>query len=126
MEKEGDRDFVFNDPSGRVIFEITGSEGAIGLGKLRQLFDFIMDDEKKLGTPPKGVLVANHEIDLPPKERGQPFTKHVLDRARGFGVCLLPSIELFRAVVLFRELKLEPAKFWTDLLKTIGVFELKR
>jgi hypothetical protein len=125
LQKEGDKDLVFRSPAERVIFEVTGSDGTIGLGKLRQLFDFI-SKEKQPGTAVKGILVGNQEVDVSPAKRGVAFTQHVIDRANEMGVCLLPTTELFRALVLFRQKKLEPVRFWISLTKTTGIFELKQ
>lgn len=124
LEREGDKDLAYKGPSSKIIFEVTGSAGPIDLGKLRQLLEFVNGEEKKSGKTPTGVLLGNNEMDTPPKERGTPFTKHVLDGAKPFGICLLPTIELFNAVISFRESKLDPKKFLDDLVSTIGVFHL--
>jgi hypothetical protein len=123
LEKKGDRDLVFDSQAQRVVFEVTGSTGAIELSKIRQLLDFIMDEEKKSGKTPKGVLVGNHEIDKLPSERGVAFTQAVVDRAKAFGICLLPSQKLFEAILLFRQGKMDPEQFWKDLIATTGIYQ---
>lgn len=122
LQKKDDMDLVYEGLDRMIILEVTGSDGTIGLGKLRQLLDFM---EKEKERAPKGILVGNHEIDVPVDKRGDPFTKHVIERADSAGVCLLPTTELFGAAVAFRQKKLDPAKFWASLIETAGIFNLK-
>jgi hypothetical protein len=122
LEREGDRDLVFGSPDEKVILEVTGSVEAIDLAKIRQLLEFLLDEEKKLGHTPKGILVGNYQIDTPPSERGIPFTQAVVDRAKTFGICLLPSQELFQVIILLRQGKLDAKQFWKDLIGTTGTF----
>jgi hypothetical protein len=123
LEKQGDRDLVFDGQAQRVVFEVTGSTGAIELSKIRQLLDFIMDEEKKSSKTPKGVLVGNHEIEKLPSERGVAFTQAVVERAKAFGICLLPSQKLFEVILQFRQRGMDPEQFWKDLIATKGIYQ---
>jgi len=122
VEREGDKDLVADNKTGRVIFEVTGSEGAIDVDKLRQLLDYVQTEEKETGITPKSILVGNHQIDIPPEKRGAPFTDRVIRQSKVFGTCLLPTTELFKAMVLSRQDKLAPKKFWDALLSRDEIF----
>jgi len=124
LEKEDEKDFVFSGAEGRVIFEVTGSEGSIEVDKFRQLLDYLTTENKQ-GTSAKSILVGNHQIDLPPEKRGQPFTQKAMTQSKVHDTCLLPTVELYRAIVLVRQGKLDPKAFWKSLVETSGVFSLE-
>ncbi|HVB57077.1 MAG TPA: hypothetical protein VNE63_11695 [Candidatus Acidoferrales bacterium] len=98
---KGDWDLDVADPGGAVtaVGEVEGSEGAISIGKLRQLLNYV-EAEEDAGRNRKGILVGNgyRLKDLDEPERHNQFTEKVLKEACGFEYCLLPTTELFAAV----------------------------
>ncbi len=122
LEKEGDKDFVSTGTE-RVIFEVTGSEGSIDVDKFRQLLDYLMTD-KLQGNSSKSILIGNHYINLPPEKRGEPFTQKAIAQSKVHDTCLLPTLELYKAIVLIRNGKMDPKQFWKALLDSSGVFKL--
>jgi hypothetical protein len=98
---QGEWDVELHDaPSKRTaIGEIEGAEGSVDYDKFRQLLTYIQDETLK-GREHKGVLVGNgHRLTHPGAvERKNPFTEHAVKAATRFGMCLLPSAELYRAV----------------------------
>jgi len=125
LKSKGDIDFVFSDDDSEIIFEVTGSVGTIEVTKIRQLLEFVLKEEKLSGRTPKGILIANAQMDLPPEKRNDPFTKAVIERATGFGICLLTTQVLFEAVMKHREGKLIAKNFWDELIQTIGTYALR-
>lgn len=124
--KVGDIDLVTLDAQEPLIIEITGSESQIGIDKFRQLLNYVMDEQEKGRAIPKSILIANHQISIPPEKRASPFTDKAIEQSKVFHSCLLPTVELFKAVLLFREGKLDQTRFSNALMKTDGVFALSR
>jgi len=124
VEREGDKDLVAINTKSRVIFEVTGSEGIIDIDKFRQLLEYVQTEEKETGSAPKSILVGNQQINVPPDKREPAFTERAIAQSKVFGTCLLPTIELYRAVVSFRKRELDPKRFWSALLSTVGIFSL--
>jgi hypothetical protein len=126
VQREGDKDLVTDkDPSRRVVFEVTGTEGIIDVDKLRQLVDYVQTEEKSTGKTPKSVLVGNHQIDVDPNKRTVAFTDRAVQQSKVYGTCLLPSVELFKAIVAFRESRLDANTLWKDILATVGIFSFR-
>jgi hypothetical protein len=120
--KEGDIDLVTIEEKEPLIIEITGSEGLIGIDKFRQLLNYVMTEQEQGKEIPKSVLIANHQISTPPEKRSNPFTDKAVEQAKVFHSCLLPTVELFNAVVLLREGRIDQKRFRDALMKTDGVF----
>ena len=114
-EYDGDWDVDLTDEGtgASAVGEVEGSEGAINVGKLRQLLNYV-EAEEDAGRKRKGILVGNgyRLKDLNEPERREQFTERVLKEANGFGYCLLPTSELFAAVC--------------DVLKFPGVEALRK
>jgi len=123
LAKDDEKDFVFSGTEERVIFEVTGSEGTIDVDKFRQLLDYLTTENKE-GISAKSILVGNHQIDSPPEKRGQPFTQKAVAQSKVHDTCLLPTVELYRAIVKVRQGKVDPKAFWKSLVETSGVFSL--
>jgi hypothetical protein len=94
-----DVDLTESQTGASAIGEVEGSEGAINVGKLRQLLNYV-EAEEDAGRKRKGILVGNgyRLKGLGEPERQNQFTEKVMKEANGFGYCLLPSTELFAAV----------------------------
>ena len=96
---EWDVDLTDDETGASAVGEVEGSEGAINVGKLRQLLNYV-EAEEDAGRKRKGILVGNgyRLKDLNEPERGEQFTEKVLKEANGFEYCLLPTSDLFAAV----------------------------
>jgi len=124
LTKRGDMDWVASSDTGEAILEVTGSDGSIDIDKLRQLLDYVIIEYEKTRTEKKAILVGNHFANDSPENRGEPFTKKVLDEAEVHSMCLLPTVELFRAICLFREGKTNDNVLRKRIFDTIGVFQI--
>ena len=128
----GEWDVELRDPhSGRTaIGEVEGTEGPIDVDKYRQLRDYIGDEELE-GREHKGILIGNGYKSKDPNapERQDQFTTHAQNGARRNGYCLLPTIELFKAVcaVLESPEKEEiKAEVRDSILRAVGVWIFSR
>ena len=96
---EWDVDMTDEETGASAVGEVEGSEGAINVGKLRQLLDYVEAEENE-GRTRKGILVGNgyrlKGMDEP--ERQGQFTEMAKTRAARYGYCLLATSELFKAV----------------------------
>jgi hypothetical protein len=124
LTKRDDMDWVASSNTGETILEVTGSDGSIDIDKLRQLLDYVIIEYGKTRTEKKAILVGNHFANDSPENRGEPFTKKVLDEAEVHSMCLLPTVELFRAICLFREGKTNDNVLRKRIFDTIGVFQI--
>ena len=74
-----------------LFFEVTGSEKAIDVDKLRQLIDYTSSEEKERGVAPKSILVGNHQYDIEHENPGnhsrlqQLGTKRMNAKCRFYG-----------------------------------------
>lgn len=94
-----DVDMTEKETGVSAVGEIEGSEGAINVGKSRQLLSYV-EAEEDAGRKRKGILVGNgYRLKaLNEAERLNQFTEKVLTEAQGFRFCLVPTTELFAAV----------------------------
>jgi hypothetical protein len=58
------------------------------------------------------------------QEHISPFSERTVRQSLVYGTCLLPTVELFKALVMFRQGKVIPNRFWEAILKTEGRFVL--
>lgn len=98
-EGDWDLDLADDETSRSAVGEVEGSDDAINVRKLRQLLNYV-EGEEDAGRKRKGILVGNgyrlKGLDEP--ERAVQFTERALKEATGFGYCLVPTTELFKAV----------------------------
>jgi hypothetical protein len=98
---KGEWDVELRDPlgGGTAICEVEGAEGVVDYDKFRQLLTYIQDELLE-GREQKGLLIGNgHRLkDLNAVERQSQFSEHAMRAAARFGICMLPTTELFRAV----------------------------
>jgi hypothetical protein len=82
--------------------EIGGFIKSIPERKLTQLIGRLTDEKRPQKIKCRGVLIGNHykDVSLDENLRGRkdPFEPDVIRKAESFDVCLLPTIELFKAV----------------------------
>jgi hypothetical protein len=121
--RKGDMDWVVNSDTGEAVLEVTGSDDAIEITKLRQLLDNTITEYGRTQTEKKAILVGNHFARRAPEDRGAPFTQKVLATAQVYSMCLLPTTELFKALCSIREGKVSACTVRHRIFNTIGVFE---
>jgi hypothetical protein len=124
LSKKGDMDWLGSSDTGEAILEVTGSEGIIDIDKLRQLLNYLLNDYKKTRAEKKAILVGNHFINDPPEKRGDPFTEKVLKEADTHSICLLTTIELFKAICTLREKKAKTEEIQRRIMETTGICKL--
>jgi len=101
-KKKEDRIITDPETAEKIPLEITGCVKSIPERKLNQLIGRLTDKRRPQEIKCRGVLVGNHYKDVPLnnrlKGRKAPFESDVIKKAEIFDVCLLPTIELFKAV----------------------------
>jgi hypothetical protein len=95
-------DLVANEAGIHFVFEVTGSNGTIGIEKGRQLMQWVADAPDPVGS--KGVLVASPFRNEPPPKR-PPTEKRIFVRelealAEKYHLALLDIRELYRLICL--------------------------
>lgn len=121
MIKKEDKDWIASADEKEGIVEVTGTEGAIDITKLRQLLQYILSEESTTGIHKKPILVGNHYINEPPESRKEPFTEKTLKEAELHSICLLPCSELYNAICMVREGKLDVKAVRSKILSTTGL-----
>jgi hypothetical protein len=103
---EGKEDKIIIDPgtNSEIPLEVTGKEKSIPENKLNQLIGRLADEERiqKIKCKCQGVLIGNHYKDEPLDSnlqgRKKPFEPNVVEKAKISKICLLSTLELFKAV----------------------------
>lgn len=103
---EGKEDKIIIDPdtNSEIPVEVTGKEKSIPENKLNQLIGRLADEERiqKIKCKCQGVLIGNHYKDEPLDSnlqgRKKPFEPNVVEKAKISKICLLSTLELFKAV----------------------------
>jgi hypothetical protein len=124
LSKKDDIDWVGLSESGEAILEVTGSEDIIDIDKLRQLLNYLLNDYKETQVEKKAILVGNHFINDLPEKRGDPFTQKVLKEADTHSICLLTTVELFKAICEIREKKAKTEDIRRRIMETTGICKL--
>jgi hypothetical protein len=121
-------DGVLVDPLGRrAVMEIKGLTGGLKRRDIRELDDWkeAVDGEAGQDVPAsKGLLIVNLYCDKPPAERVAPLPPDCRDALGQFRFALLPTSQLFQALVAAREGTLDRDVFWETLFSTIGATSL--
>ena len=121
-KKKDDEDWIISSELGEGILEVTGSEGTIDIQKLRQLLNYLLDENKETEGEKKAILVANHFLEMPIEKRGAPFSKKVIDESSVHSICLLPTTELFSLICDIRNGKTTTKEAQKRILGTSGLF----
>jgi hypothetical protein len=102
-EYAGEWDVELRLSDGRTaIAEVEGAEGVVSVDKFRQLHHYL-GEEELVGRGHKGILIGNGFRLQEPSSRPQQFSEHAASAASKFGICLLPTSELFKCVVAILE-----------------------
>ena len=129
-EGKWDVDLTEHGSGRNAIGEVEGSEGAVNVGKYRQLLDYVqaevLEDRVR-----KGILIGNgHRLtELTAPERQKQFTDQVLRGAKQNQFCLLATSELFKAVCAVLESPLDESlkvQIRNSLLTDVGVWTFAR
>jgi hypothetical protein len=123
-EKEDRR---LKDPKGRdYIVEIKGRTKPLQGIDVTQLYKWVgeavAEDPEWEGKP---LLVANMQCNLPLEERTDRFPDSAVKTAKRFNQCILPTTQLFQAIVDHQNKILDYKEFWDTLNSTIGVTALR-
>jgi len=107
---------------------VTTREAPVASGELTALQDKI--NQCTLGDAPKGILVANSMLNLPPEQRDTWFASDTAEASKPAEICLLSTFQLFRIVCYLLE-KIDSsnldnikASLRKDILTCVGAFEL--
>jgi hypothetical protein len=123
-EKKDDGKIV--DPNGRKgILEIKGKSKSLARKDIRQLDDWKDIAEKNEGYEMKGIIIANCFIGEPLSKRENYFPDDCIKKAKANEFCLLKTSQLFKAICLLKENRLNKNDFWDEIFKTNGVCKLE-
>lgn len=118
----GKEDRLLFIDSKEVKVEVKGKEGSIALQDLRQLGHYL-EDAALDGKSVKGLFIGNHYRLEHPKKRPEAFPDNVIEYAEKRGICLITTIELFKAVC--KVLAGKPiAELKEKILNGVGVTKL--
>lgn len=119
-EKTDDGKIIYKK-NNKGILEVKGKKNCIERKDIRQLEDWKDNAEKVEGFERKGIFVANCFIDKELNERGEYFPDKTANKAEDEGFCLLKTSQIFKAICLLKENKLDKKKFWETIFGTNGV-----
>lgn len=120
--ERGKEDGRLVDPTGRAAtLEIKGRSGTLKIGDVRQLHQWVADSIAYEGRESKGILIANLNKDRPPSRRGEVFPSNCVRVARNFDINLVTTTQVFNALVLHQQSKLDVDLFWNSLLEGKGI-----
>ena len=120
-EVKGREDGRAVDLAGRNwMLEIKGPEGSLKLRDVRQLDHWVRDAIAREEWEGKGLLIVNAYHKTPLDQRGDPFPDNCVRTARSFGLCLITTSQLFRALVVHQREELDVNEFWDTLFNTNG------
>jgi len=131
-EYTGEWDVELHQPasSETAVAEVEGSTGVVDVDKYRQLLDYVQAEVLE-GRDHKGILIGNGNrlsaLDSP--ERQNQFSDHALRGAKKNGFCLVPTIELFKAVCAILEAPDDEGlriRIRDSILSTVGVWTFAR
>ncbi len=95
-------EFMIEHEGHEFLVEVKGNDKSAKLTDLRQLIDYQLEHEQKLGSPIKSALIVNAWRSLPLERRGQKgtivFPDNVVKRARDNSIALLDTVELYNAL----------------------------
>ena len=111
-------------PGNNGMLEIKGRTGTLKLADVRQLDQWVRDAAIDERWDSKGILIASVLCGVEPKLRRDPYPKNCVEAAERFGLCLLSTHQIFRALQLLQESKLDTAAFWSKVFSTAGVCNL--
>jgi hypothetical protein len=123
--KENREDGRLIDPKGRKgMLEIKGRTKSIKLEDVRQLDQWVRDALLLENWESKGILIGNAYCGKPPEQRDLPFPTNCNDAAKVINQCLLTTTQLFNALCLNQNDKLDVADFWDAIFQADGLCSL--
>ena len=124
-QNRGREDGRLVDPTGHNgMLEIKGRTGSLRLSDVRQLDQWVRDVIANEGWHSKGILITNTYCGDPPPRRGTPFPDNCIRTAEQFGICLMTTSQLFRALCDHQRNELDVGAFWNTIFDTSGVCPL--
>lgn len=87
---------------------------------LRQLSEWVTDQDIKGVADCKGIFIASNQVDSMPADRSEPFDPNCLKFAKGQELVIISVKELLAAAVLIHLKHLDPEDFWRDAFETVG------
>ena len=113
-------------PGRKGMLEIKGRTGTLRLADVRQLDQWVRDAKVDEKWDSKGILVANMLRGLKPQLRKDTYPRNCIEAAEKSGLCLLSTYQVFRALELFQESRLDTVAFWDRVFSASGVCDLSR
>lgn len=124
-ERHGVEDLLVKVGEETCVVEVTGTDGALKLLKVRQLLDHAMIVEEQTEERPKAILVANPLKTVPPNMRGKEktpeFPSNVVTRAEETRIALVSGHWLFEKFCEFLDGNIEGAIILDEILSTDGL-----
>ena len=104
VEGNPQEDLRIQDNGQYIVIEIKGKTGNCSEDDCQALLKYINRNMKKTSRVDiHGILILNHQKNLPPKMRSSPFTKEQIEDAKRDGYTLISTWDLFQCVRLFQE-----------------------
>lgn len=123
-EDRGKEDGRLTDPRGRMAtLEIKGRTGTLRLSDVRQINQWVADSIAYEGRKSKGILIANLNRERPPALRGEVFPQNCVKLAQNFDISLVTTTQLFHALTLHQQGRLNVSQFWDSLFEASGPCE---
>jgi hypothetical protein len=120
-QTKGREDGRLIDPQGRqAILEIKGRAGTLRAQDLRELDNWVRDAIAYDDWAGKGILVANLQCDLAPKERKNTIPANCVQLSRNYNISILSTTQIFHALAEYQGGKLNLNEFWNQILTANG------
>lgn len=117
----GKHDGRLVDPNGRnAVLEIKGRTKAIGLSDVRQCEQWKQDAIEETKQKFKGLLIGNAHCGAPLEKRDDWFAPNAVDLAERYGIGLIKTSSLFRAIQEVQEANFDQDAFWDAIFSAKG------
>lgn len=117
----GKHDGRLVDPNGRhAALEIKGRTKAIGLTDVRQCEQWTQDAIEETKQKFKGLLIGNAHCGAPLEKRDDWFAPNAVDLAERYGIGLIKTSSLFRAIQEVQEGTFDRDAFWDAVFSANG------
>jgi hypothetical protein len=107
------------------ILEIKSSKKTISLADILQLDNWKVFAEEKDKIPRKGILIANCYIEKDISERDEYFPDNCIKKSEKNDFCLVKTSQLYKAICLLKDNKLNKNDFWNEIFSTNGICKLE-
>lgn len=119
-ERQGRQDLEIQTSLGEIYAEVKGVKGNATEAMLRQLNQRVDDARLLEKKTVKGLHILNHQREQAPGQRGNPYSRSVLEFASKRDFCLLTGQELFKGLQKFMQGDLRTADIEKALYEIVG------